>query len=114
MIKVARFLEIGVVLDYGSFQGFRDAFDPAEILWDTDPGPIMERARATETGTHARPWFPRDERVLTMQLEGRERSLSGASGISCVRVRRNRLCTDPFSMLRGSRWKGMACVRCDV
>lgn len=58
MIKVARFLEVGVVLDYGSFQGFRGAFDPAEIMWDIDPRPIVERARSIETGTDDRPCRP--------------------------------------------------------
>lgn len=50
VLKVARFLEVGVVLDYHLFAGFRVAFEPAEILWDIAPEPIIERAQAIQTG----------------------------------------------------------------
>ncbi|CAM9302049.1 unnamed protein product [Ectocarpus sp. 8 AP-2014] len=48
LIRVARFLGVGVVLDSSPLPGFRVAFDPSEIMWDVSYEPIIERARGVE------------------------------------------------------------------
>ena len=49
--QVIRFLEVGLALDYHeSFPGSRQAFEPSEIMWDVDPGPLKERALQIEQG----------------------------------------------------------------
>ncbi|CAN0075885.1 unnamed protein product, partial [Hapterophycus canaliculatus] len=42
--EVARLLEVAVVLNWRGFEGFRVAFDPADIMWDLDPAGIVEQA----------------------------------------------------------------------
>eukprot|EP00904_Undaria_pinnatifida_P001892 jgi/Undpi1/11703/HiC_scaffold_36.g13998.m1 len=39
-MKVARMLELGLILTWSNFPGFRQAFDPAEINWAVDPAPF--------------------------------------------------------------------------
>eukprot|EP00903_Cladosiphon_okamuranus_P010130 g9593.t1 len=48
LMRVARFLEVGVVLDSARFPGMRVAFDPSEIMWDVDSEPIIQRAKDLE------------------------------------------------------------------
>ncbi|CAM9717534.1 unnamed protein product [Ectocarpus sp. 4 AP-2014] len=48
LIRVARFLEVGVVLDSSKFPGFRVALDPSDVMWDVSSEPIIQRAREIE------------------------------------------------------------------
>lgn len=48
--KVARFLEVGLFIDSRSFRGFAEAFDPADITWNHDSAPFMQRALEIEKG----------------------------------------------------------------
>ena len=50
IVKMARLLEVGVVLEYSAFPGFRLAFNPSDIMWDVNSEQIMERAREIEQG----------------------------------------------------------------
>ena len=41
--QFARLLELGLVITWGRFPGFREAFDPAEINWGLDPVPFQQK-----------------------------------------------------------------------
>eukprot|EP00904_Undaria_pinnatifida_P009916 jgi/Undpi1/6054/HiC_scaffold_20.g08539.m1 len=43
MIKFVRLLELGLILRWTKFPGFREALDPGEIDWDRDAGPFMQQ-----------------------------------------------------------------------
>ena len=49
-LQVVRLLEIGLVLDYQGFPGFREALGPSIIEWDRDPGEIAQRADEISQG----------------------------------------------------------------
>ncbi|CAM9095195.1 unnamed protein product [Scytosiphon promiscuus] len=51
VLKIARLLEVAVILDWQGFEGFRVAFDPAEITWDLDPSEIVQRAQQFASGS---------------------------------------------------------------
>lgn len=42
--QVCRWLELGLVVDWRGFPGFREAFDTGELAWDIDPVPFRRRA----------------------------------------------------------------------
>lgn len=44
MLQVCRWLELGLVVDWKEFPGFREAFDTGEVAWDVDPAPFRRRA----------------------------------------------------------------------
>lgn len=48
--KVARTLEVGLVLRCGRFPGFRTAFEPNEIMWDLNTDQFLEYAPAIDDG----------------------------------------------------------------
>ena len=41
--KFVRLLELGLVITWGRFPGFRQAFDPADINWGLDPVPFKQK-----------------------------------------------------------------------
>ncbi|CAM9969505.1 unnamed protein product [Scytosiphon promiscuus] len=43
LIKVARLLEVAIVLNCKGFEGFRVAFDPAGIMWDVHPARVLRK-----------------------------------------------------------------------
>lgn len=43
MLQVCRWLELGLVVDWKEFPGFREAFDTGEVAWDIDPAPFRRR-----------------------------------------------------------------------
>ncbi|CAN0008770.1 unnamed protein product [Ectocarpus fasciculatus] len=52
IIQVARWLELGLVVNWKGFQGFRDAFDTGELKWDIDPEPFRRRANEMRRGVN--------------------------------------------------------------
>lgn len=48
--QAVRFLEVGLVLDWGRFPGFRAAFDPSSIEWEQHPINISQRADEISRG----------------------------------------------------------------
>ncbi|CAN0529571.1 unnamed protein product [Ectocarpus sp. 12 AP-2014] len=48
LMRVARFLEVGVVLGSVRFPGMRVAFDPSDIMWDVDSEPVIQSAKDIE------------------------------------------------------------------
>lgn len=62
-IQVARYLEMGLVLDVQKNNPeFLQAFEANEITWDTDPEPLRQRAQNIEQGVY-RNWPQRMSRV---------------------------------------------------
>lgn len=51
--KLVRLLDLGLILTWSKFPGFREAFDPAEINWSVDPAPFTEPTINMETGVFA-------------------------------------------------------------
>ncbi|CAM9634372.1 unnamed protein product, partial [Hapterophycus canaliculatus] len=51
IVKIARLLEVAVVFNWKRFEGFRVAFDPADIMWDLDSSEIVQRADQLALGT---------------------------------------------------------------
>lgn len=47
---MARWLELGLVVNWKGFQGFRDAFDTGELKWDIDPEPFRLQAKEIKRG----------------------------------------------------------------
>lgn len=43
-------LEVALVLHFEDFPGFRVAFDPAQIRWDVNPLPFMDKATKVSQG----------------------------------------------------------------
>lgn len=43
-------LEVGLVLGWSQFPGFREAFNPADIKWDLGADPYSERVSEVEQG----------------------------------------------------------------
>jgi len=52
MFQVCRWLELGLVVDWKDFPGFREAFDTGEVAWDIDPAPFRKRAEEVHRGKH--------------------------------------------------------------
>ncbi|CAM9182432.1 unnamed protein product [Ectocarpus sp. 8 AP-2014] len=50
--RVARWLELGLVVNWKGFQGFRDAFDTGELKWDIDTEPFRRRAKEISRGVN--------------------------------------------------------------
>ncbi|CAM9750176.1 unnamed protein product [Ectocarpus sp. 13 AM-2016] len=52
VIQVARWLELGLVVNWKGFQGFRDAFDTGELKWDIDTEPFRRKAKEISRGVN--------------------------------------------------------------
>lgn len=52
--QICRWLELGLVVDWKGFPGFREAFDTGEIAWDIDSAPFRQRAVEIYRGTYMR------------------------------------------------------------
>lgn len=48
--QVARLLQLGLVLDWHQFPGFRAAFEPSKINWDLDVAEVVRRAHEISQG----------------------------------------------------------------
>ncbi|CAM9873547.1 unnamed protein product [Ectocarpus sp. 12 AP-2014] len=53
IVKVCRFLEVGLILNCGRFEPFRAAFIPGSIMWDLDPAPFVQQAEQMTSGAEA-------------------------------------------------------------
>lgn len=49
-VKFVRLLELGLVLRWEKFPGFREAFDPADINWGQDPAPFLQQIADIKQG----------------------------------------------------------------
>ncbi|CAN0047547.1 unnamed protein product, partial [Pylaiella littoralis] len=52
LMKVARLLQLGLVLDWHQFPGFRAAFEPSKINWDLDVAEVVRRAHEISQGVN--------------------------------------------------------------
>lgn len=80
--QIVRRLEVGLIFTWKTFEGFRVAFDPADIKWDVDSVELRRRSNQILRGV--RPLFVVCPHVHSSALYGTFPVVDGETIILCA------------------------------